>query len=109
MKGRNTMKKKQNLPEIMEIIIHGGNAKSCGMEAIQAAKEGDFEEADRKMEDANDALDNAHNAQTGLLTKEASGEDVEVTLLMVHAQDHLMNAITFCDLANEFVELYKSK
>ncbi len=26
---------------------------------------------------------------------------------MVHAQDHLMNAITVKELASEFVELYK--
>lgn len=93
----------------MEIIIHSGNAKSCGMEGIQAAKEGNFETADKKIEEATQALDNAHNGQTALLTKEASGEKIEATLLMIHAQDHLMNAITFCDLANEFIELYKSK
>ena len=29
------------------------------------------------------------------------------TLLMVHSQDHLMNAITFRDLAGEIVALYK--
>jgi len=28
-------------------------------------------------------------------------------LLMVHAQDHLMNAITVRDLAIEFVDMYK--
>ncbi|EAH2089413.1 PTS lactose/cellobiose transporter subunit IIA, partial [Listeria monocytogenes] len=27
----------------------------------------------------------------------------------VHAQDHLMNAITFKDLAKEIVDLYRSK
>ncbi|RDW21491.1 PTS lactose/cellobiose transporter subunit IIA [Oceanobacillus arenosus] len=93
----------------MGLILHSGNAKSYGMEGIQAAKQGDMEAADRKMEAANNELENAHNAQTNLLSKEASGENVEVTLLMVHAQDHLMNAMTFCDLANEFIELYKSK
>lgn len=103
------MEDKKNLSEIMEIIIHSGNAKSCGMEGIQAAKEGDFETAEQKMEEATLALDSAHNGQTALLTKEASGEEIEVTLLLIHAQDHLMNAITFCDLANEFVELYKNK
>lgn len=28
---------------------------------------------------------------------------------MVHAQDHIMNAITFRDLAGEIVDLYRDK
>ncbi|HJF33529.1 MAG TPA: PTS lactose/cellobiose transporter subunit IIA, partial [Sporosarcina psychrophila] len=38
---------------------------------------------------------------------EIRGEGVVVSLLLVHAQDHLMNAITFKDLAIEFVDLYE--
>lgn len=99
----------KNIEEIMGLILHSGNAKSYGMEGIQAAKQGDLETAEQQMEAANSELEHAHNSQTNLLSKEASGENLEVTLLMVHAQDHLMNAITFCDLANEFIELYKNK
>lgn len=39
----------QNLAAIMGLIIHGGDAKSNAMEAIQAAKEGNFVEADEKI------------------------------------------------------------
>lgn len=35
------------------------------------------------------------------------GEKVELSLLFVHAQDHLMNAITIKELASEFVDLYR--
>ncbi len=41
-----------------------------------------------------------------MLTKEAQGDHMKVTLLVVHSQDHLMNAITFRDLAGEMVDLY---
>jgi len=97
----------QNLQAVMGLIVNGGNAKSSSMEAIQAAKTGDFEGADAKLKEADASLAEAHNSQTGMLTKEASGEHVTVTLLMVHSQDHLMNAITFRDLAGEIVDLYK--
>lgn len=97
----------KNLQAIMGLIVNGGNAKSSAMEAIQAAKKGDFKEADAKLKEADSALSEAHNSQTGMLTKEASGDHVKVTLLMVHSQDHLMNAITFRDLAGEIVDLYK--
>ena len=37
--------------------------------------------------------------KTDMLTQEAQGNHVKVDLYMVHAQDHLMTAITFIDLA----------
>ena len=46
---------------------------------------------------------NAQDDQTDLLTRVAQGEKIGWNLYMVHAQDHLMNAITFKDLAGEVV------
>ncbi|OIL87155.1 PTS lactose/cellobiose transporter subunit IIA, partial [Oenococcus oeni] len=74
---------------------------------IKAAKEKDFKEAELKLTEADRFLAQAHNAHTDMLTKEANGEHAQMSLLMVHAQDHVMTAITFRDLAGEIVELYK--
>ncbi|MGY3778424.1 PTS lactose/cellobiose transporter subunit IIA [Isobaculum melis] len=101
------MSEQENLEQIMGLIINGGNAKSDAMEAIQAAKTGDFELADQKLADSDKALVEAHHSQTGMLTQEANGEPVPITILTIHSQDHLMNAITFRDLAGEMVEMYK--
>jgi PTS system cellobiose-specific IIA component len=97
----------QNLEAIMGLIMNGGNAKSSAFEAIRAAKEYDFETAEAKLKEADGFLTEAHNSQTGMLTQEAQGNHATVTLLTVHSQDHIMNAITFRDLAGEFVDLYK--
>ncbi|MFV0558099.1 MAG: PTS lactose/cellobiose transporter subunit IIA [Enterococcus sp.] len=96
-----------NLEAIMGLIIFSGNAKSDAMEAIQAAKEGQFELAAEKMTAAEKSLVEAHHAQTGLLTEEAKGNRMEVTLLTVHSQDHLMTSIAFCDLAKEVIALHQ--
>lgn len=93
---------------VFQIILHGGNGKSSSMEAIAAAKRGDFTEARAKLQEAADALNEAHHVQTSLIQGEIRGEKVEISLLMVHAQDHLMNAITLKDLATEFVDLYET-
>jgi len=93
---------------IFQIILHGGNGKSCSMEAIAAAKRGDMTEARAKLQEAADALNEAHHVQTSLIQGEIRGEKVEISLLMVHAQDHLMNSITMKDLATEFVDLYEA-
>lgn len=91
---------------IMNLIMAGGNAKSSAFEAIYAAKKGDQETAKAKLKEADEFMVAAHNAQTDMLTQEAQGNHVQVSLLMVHAQDHIMNAITFRDLAGEIVDLY---
>ncbi len=97
----------QNLETIMGLIMYGGNAKSDAMEAIAAAKAGDFELADQKVKDAEASLVEAHHSQTGLLTQEAQGNHMTVTLLTVHSQDHLMTSIAFTDLAKEIIDIYR--
>jgi PTS system cellobiose-specific IIA component len=92
---------------ILQIIISGGNARSYAIEAIQFAKNEDFEAAREALDKCCEELSEAHNVQTKLIQKEAAGNSTEVTLLMVHAQDHLMNAITVKDMAQEFVDMYE--
>lgn len=97
----------KNLEAIMGLIMNSGNAKSDAMEAIAAAKKGQFDLAETKIKDAEKSLVEAHHSQTGLLTQEAQGNHMIVTLLAVHSQDHLMTSITFTDLAKEIIDLYK--
>lgn len=101
------MQEQQNLEAIMGLIVYGGNAKSDAMEAIAAAKASDFDLADQKIKAAEESLVQAHHAQTNMLTEEAKGNHMQVTLLTVHSQDHLMTAIAFTDLAKEIIDLYR--
>ncbi|WP_134686593.1 PTS lactose/cellobiose transporter subunit IIA [Brevibacillus migulae] len=93
---------------VFQIILYGGNARSSSMEAIGYAKQGDFKAAHSALEQAAQEFQKAHEIQTTLIQREAAGEKAETTLLMIHAQDHLMNAITVRDMAVEFVELYET-
>lgn len=98
----------ENLEAVMGLIIHAGNAKSDAMDAIRLAKEGKFEEAQQKIQSAHMAIVEAHHVQTEMLTQEAQGNSVQVTLLTVHSQDHLMTAISFVELAQEIIDLHQS-
>lgn len=100
-------KEQETLMAAMGLIANGGNAKSLAFEAIRLAKKGDIVGAREKLKESDKSLLEAHNSQTGMLTKEAQGDHMHVTLLVVHSQDHLMNAITFRDLAGEIVDLYE--
>jgi cellobiose PTS system EIIA component len=92
---------------IMQLIVNGGDARSKAMIAISCAKSGDINRAKELIEEAEEALNKAHDYQTKLIQDEAAGNKVELSLLMVHAQDHLMNAMTIKDLAKEMVDMYE--
>ncbi|PTM57890.1 PTS lactose/cellobiose transporter subunit IIA [Desmospora activa] len=92
---------------MFQLILHGGNGKSFAMEAIAEAKTGHMSAAREKLRQAGEELHKAHQLHANLIQQEAGGEQTTVTLLMVHAQDHLMNALTVKDLASEMVDLYE--
>jgi PTS system cellobiose-specific IIA component len=92
--------------QIMSLIIHSGEARSYSMEAIAAAKEGKIEEAKAMIVKADEELGVAHNTQTSLIQAEAGGDKIEMSLLMVHAQDHFMTSMTLKDLANELIDIH---
>lgn len=92
---------------IFNIINYGGTAKSLSYEALAAAEKGDYEEADRLLKEADQNLLESHKVQTGLISKEAAGEKTEVSLLMVHAQDHLMTAIEAKSLIECMISMHK--
>lgn len=92
---------------VMDIIVQAGEAKGYAYEALRKANAGEYQEAAELMEQAAEAISKTHAAQTALLQKEASGESVGVSILLVHAQDHLMSAITEKNLITEMIELRK--
>ncbi|GMQ62104.1 PTS lactose/cellobiose transporter subunit IIA [Vallitalea sp. AN17-2] len=92
---------------IINIIVNAGETKSYAYEALAKANETKYEEADRLMKKANEALNLAHNAQTEMLHKEASGQKIEISVLFIHAQDHLMTAISEKNLIEQIIELRK--
>ncbi len=92
---------------IMNLVVDSGSARSFAMEAIAFAKNGDLEAADKAMEECNEQLLRAHHTQTDLIQKEAGGEQLPISLLMVHAQDHLMTAMAVRDMAKEIIDLYR--
>ncbi|MDU3723845.1 MAG: PTS lactose/cellobiose transporter subunit IIA [Clostridium celatum] len=92
---------------IFEIISTGGTAKGLVYEALAAAENGDFEEAEKLLKEADEALNQAHKVQTDIIQAEARGENTEVSVLFVHAQDHLMTAIEARNLIEKMIKMYK--
>jgi len=92
---------------IMNIIINAGDCKNHAYMALNMVNEGKYDDVEKELQLANDALAKAHDTQTEMLQKEAGGEKVNFSILFVHAQDHLMTAISEKNLIEQIIELRK--
>lgn len=93
----------------MTLISFSGDARASAFQALQEAKAGNFEKADELMAQSREQFTQAHHSQTELLFAEAQGNKVEVNVLLVHAQDHLMTSMLAQELIAELIDVYKTK
>ena len=89
------------------LILNAGNARSKSLMAIEAARDGEFEQAEQLVKEAEQDLRLAHQTQTDLIQKEANGQTLGVNLILIHAQDHLTMAMIMVDQAKEFIHIYR--
>lgn len=92
-----------------EIISAVGSARSCYVEAIQAAKKGDFDKSEKLMQEGKKLFQDGHKFHKVLIESEASGEKLETGLLLVHSEDQMMSAEVLEITAREIIELYRNK
>ena len=88
------------------IVAYAGDAKTALMQALEKARKGDIEGARELVKQSNQSIIDAHNEQTQLLTKEAGGAELDVTFIMVHGQDTLMNTMLLKDEITYFIDQY---
>ena len=93
----------------MTLVGNAGEGRSLAYEALNEAKKGNFEKAEQLLQESYKRTLAAHEIQTQLICNEADGNKTEMSLLMVHAQDHLMTSILARELITELIEIYKNK
>ncbi|MGL6023673.1 MAG: PTS lactose/cellobiose transporter subunit IIA [Cetobacterium sp.] len=96
----------EELEEIIFTIVgQAGECRGLSYEALGEAEKGNFEEAAAKLKEAESAIHKAHYVQTDLIQKEAAGEPTPISMVFVHAQDHLMTAISEKELIKKLVKM----
>ncbi|HJG31405.1 PTS lactose/cellobiose transporter subunit IIA [Collinsella sp. An271] len=90
-----------------QIVAQVGGARSCYLEAISHAEGGDFEGAQKLIEEGDVAFNAGHDVHMGLLQREASGEQLPFRIILLHAEDQLMSAEGFRILAERFITVYR--
>lgn len=93
---------------IFTIILHAGNARAEAYDALRAAQAGEFDKAAEHLRRAEEEVGAAHRVQADMIQQEAGGSKVDVSLLVVHAQDHLMTAMSEKNLIENMVEMHKT-
>ena len=92
---------------VMEIIVNAGQSRSLCFEALHAARQGNIDEAKSLLREADGYARQAHKMQTKLIEQDAGEGRQLMTLIMVHAQDHLMNSLLASELSEEIIHLYQ--
>ena len=90
-----------------EIVAYSGDARSTLLNLLKEVRSGNFDNVDSALQEAENNLAKAHNAQTKILAKEAAGEDLELGFIFIHGQDHLMTTLLLKELIVDFITLYK--
>ena len=104
---------------VMNLVCNGGDCRSKALEAIQKGTDivTDTNMAGagishKMMAQAQQSMHLAHNFQTELIQaemREDESEKAELSLLMVHGQDHLMDGMVVYDLASEIIEILRER
>ncbi|HHT1136792.1 TPA: PTS lactose/cellobiose transporter subunit IIA [Enterobacter hormaechei] len=92
---------------VMEIIVNAGQSRSLCFEALHAARQGNLDEAKSLLREADGYARQAHKMQTKLIEQDAGEARQPMTLIMVHAQDHLMNSLLARELSEVIIHLYQ--
>ncbi|HGY2794125.1 PTS N,N'-diacetylchitobiose transporter subunit IIA [Citrobacter amalonaticus] len=92
---------------VMGLIINSGQARSLAYAALKQAKQGDFDAAKTMMEQSRMALNEAHLVQTKLIEGDQGEGKMKLSLVLVHAQDHLMTSMLARELVAELIELHE--
>jgi len=90
-----------------EIILSAGDSKTSSIEAIEKAKVFEFEEAWTLIRKSENEMVAAHQYEKDLITEEANNCGNQYGVLMMHAQDHLMTAIIFLEMAQQMIKIYE--
>lgn len=97
----------KTVEQSMQPILHSGTGRSMVIEAVRdLLKDGDVAAAKKKIEAGGKEIGEAHDIQTAMMSAECDGQPVEKSILLIHAQDHFMTALTVRDMANLLVEMY---
>lgn len=91
-----------------QLILHSGNARSMAFEALGLVKNKQMNEGEELYNKAKEELIEAQKIHAQMLRIMANQEEnLDVNLLLIHAEDHISSTAVACEMTGEFIDLYK--
>ena len=90
-----------------KIIANVGTAKSMYMQALNEAKQNNFEKAQELLDQGKEIFLEGHKAHAEILAKSAGADEIQMNLILAHAEDQLLSTETIEIMVKEMIELYK--
>lgn len=91
----------------LELIAASGTSKSLFVEAMNLAKQGKLDEAEKKMIEAKNIFVEGHKVHANLLTLEANNQNLKIPLLIIHAEDQMASVEVIEIQTEQIITLYK--
>ena len=91
----------------MEVIMNAGDGRDQIDEALAAMAEAQLDKVDALLNEAEALTVKAPNAQTEVIQSQVSGENMEYSLLFVHAQDTVMTITTELRMTQKLLPIVK--
>ncbi|ASB88545.1 PTS lactose/cellobiose transporter subunit IIA [Bacillus sonorensis] len=92
-----------------QLILHSGNARSKVIQSLREYRAGSVGKAEKLLVQAEEDLRQSHDIHFQMVQQEAGGKKQDVSLLLIHAEDHLMSSLTMKELVYELLEIFKDK
>ncbi|UGQ16496.1 MULTISPECIES: PTS lactose/cellobiose transporter subunit IIA [unclassified Borrelia] len=92
----------------MPVVAYAGEAKSFLREALSHAKVGNYEKSREIIEESRTSIARAHEAHRDVIQYSTTNPDsIKTPFILIHAEDHLMSAITELSIFEELIQVYK--
>lgn len=89
-----------------QMIASMGEASASYMEAIECARDGNIDRARKLISEGEQQALECHHTHAGLLKDMANHVPIEINLLLLHAEDQMMNGELMKLMASELIEVY---
>lgn len=91
----------------IEVVMNAGDGRMKIDEALAAMAKADLDRAEACLEEAQELIIKAHNAQTEVIQSQVGGENMEYSLLFIHAQDTIMTVNTELRMTKKLLPIIK--
>nr|WKT13894.1 PTS lactose/cellobiose transporter subunit IIA [Borrelia sp. BU AG58] len=92
----------------MPVVAYSGEAKSFLREALAHAKIGDYTKSSEIIKESRSSIAKAHEAHRDVIHYSTINPDsIKTPFILIHAEDHLMSAISELSIFEELIQVYK--